>query len=153
MFRIIKDRTYILIVFLSLSFWHFVRIRETVYIPIVSTLLNTGELIHFEFFVTITFLSLFLPLILYKVRESYKTSRRQKKYAIVVTTLISLFCFFGLPYFEALVSNVDIVTPKYAIYAHSLERYSLFVWLRLTLVMLFIGQISIDLSELIESKN
>lgn len=152
MINSLLNRLYFPVIFFVMSYLYFVLFHKTVDNPFILSIFSVFlyKLNTFRFFLMIVFISFFLsflPTVIDTLHNKFSRNRKKDKFGIFVTIFFALICFYGVPYFEAKVSNLDVVTADYTIYAQSVDRYSLFIPLRVPLIMMFIGQIMVDLEQ------
>lgn len=155
MIKSLLNRLYFPVIFFVMSYLYFVLFHGTVVNPIIESIFSDflSELNTVRFFLMFLFISFFLyflPIVIDTLHNKFNHNRKKDKFGICFTIFFALICFYGVPYFEAIVSNVDVFTPDYTIYAQSVERHSLFIFLRVPLIMMFIGQVIVDLYQLNE---
>lgn len=156
MINSLLNRLYFPVIFFVMAYFCFVLIHKTVDNTFILSIFSVflRKLNNFRLFSMFVFISIFLyflPIVIDTLHNKFNRNRKKDKFGIYFTIFFALICFYGVPYFEAIVSNLDVVTPDYTIYAQSVERHSLFIFLRVPLIMMFIGQVIVDLYQLNEN--
>ena len=146
---------YLIILFINILVY-FILIRHTVafwFTKPIATFFS-GTTLHTVFFFLYPEISFFMPLLTEKIKKGNKTTL-YKSIKVVTVILITLISMNSLAFLESRIANQEtyvtnpeyIMQPSIPVYPKDKDRGTDFKWLKASLIVLCIGQISFDLLE------